>query len=470
MPITPVQSLNRNPSSGSAPTKTNTTPTIRRRNTEILPSDLHFLNEYLEEEYSNEDEHETSEYFISVTIDEIVCALFAILSIGSGIIYYETRICENECDEFFDNKRLAEKTTLIFSSLSALFFIVSLIPKYYHVFKLMKIARYISIKDTFRESNLWIGLLVELVLAIIHPNLIFKDKYVTTGKGWNILNVDYNWNDFFLVIMIFRLFYVVKIVIISTKYFTARADRVCKMMGMKLDLFFTLKCVMIKNTSIFLIFLTLTVCFGFAYMLKVIEGPVSRITGSTHMNNYTNYGNCFWNIFVTMTTVGYGDYVPKTMLGRLITFLTALSGNILLAMNISFLQSKTQMTSDEEHALDFIERMEERENMQSIAASYFKANFTYFVHKKKFIRSEIPSTKENKDKLVELAKNKFLKRKEFQKILHQFQVKYKMPTDMDKIKNKINSLCETVVNTDKKIELISQKIQLLVKNLQKFGN
>ena len=171
-----------------------------------------------------------------------------------------------------------------------------------------------------------------------------------------------------------------------------------------------------------------------------------------------------------MTTVGYGDYVPKTMLGRLITFLTALSGNILLAMNISFLQSKTQMTSDEEHALDFIERMEERENMQSIAASYFKANFTYFVHKKKFIRSEIPSTKENKDKLVELAKTKFLKRKEFQKILHQFQVKYKMPTDMDKIKNKINSLCETVVNTDKKIELISQKMQLLVKNLQKFGN
>ena len=237
MPITPLQSINRNPSSGSAPTKTNTTPTIKRRNTEILPSDLHFLNEYLEEEYSNEDEHETSEYFISVTIDEIVCALFAILSIGSGIIYYETRICESECDEFFDDKKLAEKVTLIFSSLSALFFIVSLIPKYYHVFKLMKIARYISIKDSFRESNLWIELLVELILAIIHPNLIFKDKYVTTGKGWNILNVDYNWNDFFLVIMIFRLFYVVKIVIISTKYFTARADRVCKMMGMKLDLF-----------------------------------------------------------------------------------------------------------------------------------------------------------------------------------------------------------------------------------------
>ena len=38
-------------------------------------------------------------------MDEIICALFAILSIGSGIIYYECRVCETECEEFESERR-----------------------------------------------------------------------------------------------------------------------------------------------------------------------------------------------------------------------------------------------------------------------------------------------------------------------------------------------------------------------------
>ena len=254
-----------------------------RRRSEVLPKDLTFLNDYLLSEYANEDEHETEEYFISNFVDEIICALFAILSIGSGIIYYECRVCETECEEFESERRLAERTSLIFCSLGVLFFIIVLIQKYYHLYRLYIIAKYISIRDSFWKSNLWVGFVIEALVALIHPNLIFNKYNVTTGKGWNIITVEYNVNDFLLVVMIFRLWYIVKIVVISTKYYSARVDRICKMM---VNFIFSVKCVMINNTAIFLLFLTLTICFGFSYMMKVIEGPAYLLNSKDTLNNF----------------------------------------------------------------------------------------------------------------------------------------------------------------------------------------
>lgn len=118
-----------------------------RRRSEVLPKDLTFLNDYLIAEYANEDEHETEEYFISNFIDEIISALFAILSIGSGIIYYECRVCETECEEYEEDRDKAERASLIFCSLGVLFFIIVLIPKYYHLYRLYIIAKYISVRD-----------------------------------------------------------------------------------------------------------------------------------------------------------------------------------------------------------------------------------------------------------------------------------------------------------------------------------
>ena len=391
---------------------------LQKRKSEPLPNDLSTLRTYLDIEYSNEDEHKTSEYFVIITIDELILSLFVIFSVGSGIIYYETCTCREQCSM---NKELTTKAiniSLLFVSVGACLFIVSLIPKYIHRYKLYLSAQYISYKESICTRHFVSSFIIEFILALIHPNLLLKDKQCSMSKTWNRVNVKYNVNDLLLVLMLIRMFYIIKVALILTDY-SARADRICKMMGMRLNLFLTLKCVLLKYTGYVLFFTTFLFGFVLAYMMKVIEGPVAFVIDYHRRinNSYLDYGNCFWNVFITMTTVGFGDYYPISLLGRIICMISALFGNVLVSMNINYLQRKTEISSDEQNAFSFIQRMEEREVMQCIAAAYFRANFTYFVNKKKLLRQRQKVEEQDKVELVKLAKMKFEKRKHFQKCL-----------------------------------------------------
>lgn len=53
--------------------------------------------------------------------------------------------------------------------------------------------------------------------------------------------------------------------------------------------------------------------------------------------NITNFGDALWWAFVTVTTIGYGDYFPVTLEGRAIAVLLMLSGLALVSViTVSF--------------------------------------------------------------------------------------------------------------------------------------
>ena len=47
----------------------------------------------------------------------------------------------------------------------------------------------------------------------------------------------------------------------------------------------------------------------FAQALRISEAPLVRVTDN--MDHY-NYWNSVWDIFLVVTTVGYGDFFPRT--------------------------------------------------------------------------------------------------------------------------------------------------------------
>ena len=95
--------------------------------------------------------------------------------------------------------------------------------------------------------------------------------------------------------------------------------------------------------------------FLFAYTLRICESPLIRNDASS--NNLSLYTNTMWNIIITMTTVGYGDFFPRTDLGRLIIFLVCICGIFILSMMVVTLTNSIQPTSLEGMAIAVLERL-----------------------------------------------------------------------------------------------------------------
>jgi hypothetical protein len=169
-----------------------------------------------------------------------------------------------------------------------------------------------------------------------------------------------------------------------------------------------------------------------------------------------------------MTTVGYGDFYPTDLLGRFIIFFVALSGNLLVALIINHFQNQTELSIDEKNALNFIQRLEEKDNIKHFAASYFKSNFSYVIMKRKLVRDELYVNKENKKKIINLAKETFERRKQFKEAVHTYHVSFKMEDDADKIKKKISKLDETLDIMNKNVTNIKNSIKSLIDNIGKM--
>lgn len=67
-------------------------------------------------------------------------------------------------------------------------------------------------------------------------------------------------------------------------------------------------------------------------VINVTAAVVYFFEHRSNAEQYKNYGDALWWSIVTVATVGYGDIVPKTELGRIFASLTILSGVILISL------------------------------------------------------------------------------------------------------------------------------------------
>ena len=139
----------------------------------------------------------------------------------------------------------------------------------------------------------------------------------------------------------------------------------------------------------------------FGHSLRIAESPIFRVDSTM---DHTSYANCLWEVVLTMTTVGYGDYYPRTMIGRFLVFWISIYGVTIVSMMVVTISNLFQMSGQEKKAFSAITRLTLKKKINLNAAKVI--TMVTKIHKKIKTRQPV-----SRDDIIKLKKSQVLLKK-----------------------------------------------------------
>jgi hypothetical protein len=225
-------------------------------------------------------------------------------------------------------------------------------------------------------------MLLEVLIIVIHP-LPYVDLCFTS----RILDetIDYRMATFFYALMFLKLFTFLRIIAAYTKYSNNMSSRYCNLFGSEATTTFALKAIQKDHPFTILIFNFCSVSVVLGVLLRMFE---ILYPSNNYQMNYNFYTNGIWNIIVAMTTVGYGDFFPKTHIGRFIVVVAIVIGTLLVSLTIVALNRMTSFENNELQAFIILNRLNVRRKLEKIYIKNLRTRLhIYLLRKQKKIKA-----------------------------------------------------------------------------------
>lgn len=237
-----------------------------------------------------------------------------------------------------------------------------------------------------------------------------------------------------------------------------------------------------------MIFVLTCICFGFSCRIFERHYWETQDKSTSDFQDWNFEWNAFWCIFVAMLTVGYGDFYPKTHLGRFIVIVACMVGTYFVSMMMVFMTQKSILNETEFKAYKLVTRLKLRKEIKNIQS--FMVHICLKMNILKIQLRTDPHNQELKDKymnerrrmihLISEIKSKYRAIKTFEFVPTKEQlvdVCERIDTDIKEIMVEIDSLKvinEEMINyTDNQIEAIKYikknifATRLIYSNIQK---
>lgn len=311
--------------------------------------------------YNELSQNNIDDYLMHSKVTGMGASVFLFIGFLVSILFYEIDFFKDSyLSNLFEKMFLDYLTYMIYFTTVFAFF--NLILYRYYSFLYNRSINNDS--DMFLFSKNFRLMVIELLVTIFMPiphinftiqNFNYEEEIITF----------YTLNQIQCLFMSIRLFVVINIILKNLSYSSVRMNRILKISNIEESVLFIVKCLIKKRPYQFFAVCLIGSMLIFTYAIRICELPlVVKLDNSS----FQSYITTLWMIMITMTTVGYGDYNPKTIPGRSLGFILSIWGVFLLSMIVIILFNSLELSFEEKQALLIFNRLETKKPLGDCAA------------------------------------------------------------------------------------------------------
>ncbi|CAI2360776.1 unnamed protein product [Moneuplotes crassus] len=276
---------------------------------------------------------------------DLLCAIFSVFAFMLALIEYEYGFDKNP-DKRVKLDYIQEILRFMIIGFSLISFAL-LVTRYYYKRKwqnlpIPKEVQYQVYNNDYtnlmrqnkRKNFMSLTLVIDSIICLICP-LPFVEHLIVINENVHLFNrplsIKYLLSDFILMFMFTRIYILVRNIFNHTEFSDPYAKLHCERYGFTAGTRFCFKCYLSKYPGMTVMgTLTLSVMY-LSYLMRIAERPAWII-----YREWPDVGPIYWIylVIITMTTVGFGDFYPLTIVGKIITVLTALWGGFIIGLLI----------------------------------------------------------------------------------------------------------------------------------------
>ena len=253
-----------------------------------------------------------------------------------------------------------------------------IIHKKYQFLKYLLTLRISFPKPTIDFKNL----LIEVICHIIQPYPFLNSNMTITSGDFGD-EVIYSLDMFLCVFSFIRFYTVLKIVKIYNGYSNSRGEKINNFYGNSSTFLFLFRTNLINYGFFILLLIFIIIALICSICLKIFEDYNSQ-----RKTDFSYYFNSLWYILQALINIGFGDFSPHTVLGRLITAFACLLGIFLQSLFIISMFLFIMFSNENESkAYAEINLLYDKEKKNSEYNIYFK-NLVKYKFRKLFNKNE----------------------------------------------------------------------------------
>ena len=244
-------------------------------------------------------------------------------------------------------------------------------------------------KRHFYNSIYFFYVILELIILAVIPYPGETFKFIIKYPNRILIS---RFSSLFNAISSFRILFVLKLLNIYSLYRKPAEEKILIKNGIMPNFLFDLKAYHKKYPLYTLLILFIATIYIFGLLLRYFE--MYYWEGATQYRQLWNYRwNSFWCVFISMTTVAFGDLFPKTYIGRIIIIFATVIGIYFIFMTMTLISQKSILSDTELKAYKLINRLIYRNLLRDVNASIIYHSLKMIQLRKKFKKKNINNQK-----------------------------------------------------------------------------